>query len=204
MCPGTMDRGTLITSTTLLRGLADPRDQEAWERFVGRYRPLVVDYLERVGLAAHDAEDVAQASLLAFSEAYRRGRYDRDAGRLRSWLFGIVRRQLAEWWRGRLRQPLQGSGIRKQELLEASGASDELAELWDRRWREAVLRSCLDQVRREVEERTFRAFERFCLDEAPCEEVAGELGMTENAVYGAKRRVLGRVRALQPLMEDLY
>ena len=35
-------------------------------------------------------------------------------------------------------------------------------------------------------------------------DVAEQLGMTANAVYGAKRRVLRRIRELKPFMEDAW
>jgi RNA polymerase sigma-70 factor (ECF subfamily) len=59
-------------------------------------------------------------------------------------------------------------------------------------------------VRSEVKPETMRAFERFALDELPADEVAAELGLTQNAVFGAKRRVLGRIRELLPLVEDTW
>lgn len=89
-----------VTSTALLAGLADPANRTVWEQFVERYRPLLVRYACRVGLSPEDAEDVAQASLLAFSTDFREGVYDRSLGRLRSWLFGIVQNRVRSFRRG--------------------------------------------------------------------------------------------------------
>ncbi|MEW6253758.1 MAG: sigma factor, partial [Planctomycetota bacterium] len=89
--------GTLLSTTTntdLLRGLKDPQNQTVWQQYVDRYRPLLLGCGRRVGLSHADAEDVAQLTLTAFCTAYQAGKYDRERGRLRDWLFGIMRNQI--------------------------------------------------------------------------------------------------------------
>jgi hypothetical protein len=83
-----------VTSDTLLLGLADPGNRTVWQQFVERYRPPILRFARRRGLTGDDAEDAAQQSLVAFAQAYQEGRYDREKGRLRSWLFGIARNQI--------------------------------------------------------------------------------------------------------------
>lgn len=194
-----------VTSTMLLDGLRDPGNQTVWRDYVDRYRPLLVDYGRRLGLPPADAEDVAQQALMAFATAYRDGKYDPEKGRLRAWLFGIARTTIRNW---RSRQ-------RARELQVAeSGAStgffariedeDHLERLWEERWQQAVLQQCLVEVRREVEDKTFRAFELFARQGRPAREVADELGMSQNAVFGAKRRVLRRIREILPEMEEVW
>lgn len=195
--------GATVTSTTLLEGLRDPANQAVWLTFVGRYRPLIVRYGERLGLSAEDAEDVAQASLLAFCEAYRERRYERVRGRLREWLFGIVHNQVRNWQRRHAR-PEAVPETKAEGLLDGLESREGQEQLWEAEWRDSVARACLDLVRSEVQASTFEAFERFALEGRPAEEVAAELGLTPNAVYTAKRRVLRRVRELRPLLEDAW
>jgi RNA polymerase sigma-70 factor (ECF subfamily) len=195
---------TTATSTSLLLGLNDSQNGEAWSRYVGRYRPLIVAFGRRLGLKVEDAEDAAQTTLFEFSEAFRAGRYDRDRGRLRAWLFGIAERQVQNVRRRVIRSaavsaPEPYSGF----LAEAADPVDPGAA-WEEAWRQAVLRQALDEVSRQVEGRTFEAFRLFALDGMPAESVADRLGMTENAVFGAKRRVVGRLREVLPLMEDVF
>ena len=66
-----------------------------------------------------------------------------------------------------------------------------------------MLRQCLLEVSLEVEPKTFRAFELFARQGKPARDVANELGISENAVFGAKRRVLRRVRELLPKIEEV-
>ena len=189
-----------VTSTTLLEGLKDPANDTIWLQFVDRYRPLIMRYSRRLGLAEEDAEDVAQASLLGFCEAYRNRKYKRDRGRLRSWLFGIVHNNVRSWRsKGRGRE-VQVSDTEARRFE----SDDDFERLWEEEWTDAVARECMAHVRRELERTTYEAFKLYALQEVPVEEVARRLDMTPNAVYGAKRRALARLREIQPLIEDVW
>jgi RNA polymerase sigma-70 factor (ECF subfamily) len=63
---------------------------------------------------------------------------------------------------------------------------------------------CLRIVRSEVQPRTYEAFRRFAIEEQPASAVAEELGLSANAVFLAKSRILKRVRELMPLVEDVW
>jgi len=193
-----------VTSTTLLQGLSDPGNEEAWRAYIERYRPMIVRFARRLGVPEPDAEDVAQAALLAFTTAYRDGRYDREKGRLRSWLFGIVERQARNWRRRRPRELQAAQTGTEAGAVERVEAADELSQLWEEEWRHAVLRQCLEELRPSFEPRTMQAFERVALRGETVEAVAAELGLTPDAIYCGKLRVLKRLRALLPLMEEVW
>lgn len=186
-----------VTSTTLLDGLRDPANDTVWGEYVGRFRPLILRYAAKLGVPDDAAEDVAQATLLAFSSAYRSGRYDRERGRLSSWLFGMARNEIRTWERAR-------SGGERLETRREPIADGELEALWDQEWRASLVAECLRLARRELDATTVAAFEAFALDGRPIEEVARQTGLTPNAIYGAKRRVLARIRELAPAVEAAW
>ena len=155
-------------------------------------------YARRVGIKDADVDDVVQEILVAFSTAYRQGRYDPDRGRLRDWLFGIARLEIRNW-RRRTQAALQADSDAMEACL--AGDDDRLQAAWDQEWRAAVLRHCLENVRTEVQPQTMEAFKLFAIQEWPAQRVAKRLHMTENAVFGAKRRVLRRLRELQAFIE---
>lgn len=195
-------RPALVTSTTLLERLHAADDGTVWRLVLDRYRPLVEAYARKLGLSEADSEDVAQATLLDFWNGYRAGSYERARGRLSSWLFGIATNRVRSRRRARDRpdRPVGGGGD-ADELAELE-AVDELRDLWERESRDALLWECLNLVRADVAPATLRAFELFALGERPAEEVARELGMTANAVFQAKRRVLRRLRELLPALRE--
>ena len=90
-----------VTTTTLLEGLGDPDNSAAWNRFVGRFRPIIVACACRFGVRQDEAEDIAQETLSAFLNAYLAGKYDPEKGRLRSWVFGIAKNQALKAIRAR-------------------------------------------------------------------------------------------------------
>jgi len=192
------------TSTTLLEGLKAPDDQSAWEEFVARYRPLVVAVGRRLGLQEADAEDAAQEALVAFVQAYRKGQYERQKGRLRSWLCGIACHKVRDVMRrrGREAQPVadKTDGTRFLDQIEDTRAE----HIWDEEWDRAVLRQCLDEVRWQVQPQTYEAFELFALRQWPAARVAEHLRVSVDVVYQSKSRVLKRVRQLLPQMHDAW
>jgi len=74
---------------------------------------------------------------------------------------------------------------------------------WDAEWRSMVLKKCLDRIRSECGEKTFQAFELYAVSELPVEQVAEKMGISKNAVYIAKNRVLSRLRQLEHEFDDL-
>lgn len=191
-----------VTSTHLLEGLRRPGDETAWREYVDRYRDPVVRYAMRFGARRDDAEDIAQQTLIAFSTSFREGKYDREKGRLRDWLFGIARIQMLSWFRRQERQPVSAAGGDADAL--ASTDDDGLRTLWEQEWRSAVLRACLARIRTEMQPSTYQAFELFTGRGWSAEQVAEHLGITPNAVFGAKRRILERLRALHADVEELW
>lgn len=192
-----------VTSDTLLAGLRDPANQTVWQGYVERYRPVLLGWFRRVGVPEADAEDLCQDTLAAFAQAYRAGSYDRQAGRLRAWLFGFARNHL----RGRHRRRQRAGAGQQPATGFLDGVEDEARDLeqaWEQEWRDAVLRRCLELVRAEVTPATFDAFVLFARDGLPAREVARRVGMTENAVFGCKRRVLQRLRELQPEIDAVF
>ena len=191
-----------ITTSTVLHELRDFTNSAAWDRFVSRFRAPVVAFARSIGLADGDADDVAQDTLITFAEGFRAGRYDPTRGKLSQWLFGIAYRTSLNHRR------MAG----KRAALTAKDAGD-VAEIpmdeataavtWDREWAQALLEQCVQQVRREVEPTTFRAFEMVVRENRPAAKVADELGVNIKLVYNAKHRVLKRIRELRDELEQV-
>ena len=69
-------------------------------------------------------------------------------------------------------------------------------EAWQAVFEQCLLVALLDVVRREVNPRTFQAFELFTLGEMPGREVARITGISRNAVYQARKNVFARLKEL--------
>lgn len=191
-----------VTSTHLLDGLRDPGNRTVWQEFVNRYRPLIESYARRLGMNETDAQDAAQQSLIAFCTSYQDGKYHRESGRLRHWLFGIARNQINNARKkGRRREMQIGADSGETDFFERVEDDPQMEEIWEQEWRDAVLRQCLEEVRQTVEPKSVEAFELFARKGWSAQQVAEHLGMTPNAVFIAKHRIMKQIKELLPRLE---
>jgi len=195
-----------VTNSSLLDGLRDPANRTVWQGFVERYRPMIERFAIRRGMNETDAQDTAQQTLIAFCTAYQQGKYERELGRLRFWLFGIARNQIRNARkRGRHREMQAVDETSGTGLMDRIPDDDaDMERHWDEEWRGAVLRQCLDEVRREFDARSIDAFELFAWRGQPAQQVAERLGMTPNAVFIVKHRIMKRIKELLPKMEEIW
>jgi RNA polymerase sigma-70 factor (ECF subfamily) len=189
------------TATDLLIGLRDRGNDRVWAEFCGRYRPVLIGFGRQMGLREADAEDAAQEALMAFAEAYREGKYQRERGRLRSWMYGIAIHKIQDFYRRRPREVAGPHVTDQTEFIERLPDDHTISEIWEGQWRKAVLQACLGEVRRDVQASTMRAFELCVLEGRTVDQTADELKMNREAVYKAKSRVLTRMRELREKLE---
>ena len=189
------------TTTALLEGLADPADQETWNAFDQRYRPILNGFACRLGLSSEDAADAAQETLARFVKSYRGGKFDPDRGRLRSWIIGILRHCVADIHQRRAAGPKRGMSA----IVELPDDS-QLTELWDEQCKHEILRQGIDELRRDTKTQagTIRAFEMLAFDGRRPADVATELSISLNDVYLAKHRCLKRLREILERIQQLY
>lgn len=194
-----------VTNTILLEGLRDAGNKTVWRSFVERYRPIIVRYAKRAGLPEADAQDAAQHALIAFCTSYQEGKYAREQGRLRHWLFGIARNQIRNTMRKRPKREVQVTGQADEtDYFEQVCGEDDGEKIWEQEWRDAVLKQCLMEVSGEFDAKSLEAFELFACRGMSAKEVGERLDMTPNAVFIAKHRVMKRLRELVPRMEEAW
>ena len=189
------------TSTILLEGLKDLSNGAAWQEFDARYRPLLMAVGRRLGLREADAEDAAQETVAAFLRDYREGSYSRERGRLRDWLAGIMSHKVRDVQR---RQVREDRILRENPPAAESAADDRIKVVMDEEWAKATLRQCLEEVRKEVSPQMFESFELSAMQLWPAGQVAKRLGISVDAVYQNKCRLLQAIRELLPKMEELW
>lgn len=190
------------TATRFLHRLGDPLDGSVWNEFDARYRSIIVAFCRRLGLGEADAADVAQESIIRFIRENREGRYDRERGRLRTWLLQIVRTQAAMSRRKTMRRGIvAGDSV----ILELS---DDRAvdEAWDAERDREILRRAMLALRSDtrLNDSTIRAFEALCVHGLAPATVAEELGISVSEAYVAKSRVARRLRELCARIAEEY
>jgi len=185
-----------ITSVTLLERLRHAGDQEAWNRFVDLYTPLLYYWLRRAGLQKDDAVDLVQEVFALLLQKLPQFTYDRGKS-FRSWLRVVTLNKLREQFRRRAVMPDGQCG----ELAWEPAAREDLEACWDDEYRRHVAARALELIQSSFEPTTWKACWETVVSDRPAAEVAAELGISVNAVYLAKSRVL---RFLRQELEGLW
>jgi RNA polymerase sigma-70 factor (ECF subfamily) len=175
------------TSLTLLDRLRTP-GHGAWERFVRLYTPLLLDWARLRGFQPADAEDLAQAvlvKLIRLLPAYQR----RDGETFRGWLFAVCGNECRDFRQRRATRPLPGDGG-----LDTVAAPPRADDPDEGEYRRQLVGRGLELVRADFSADVGAAFAGTALDGRGAAEVGAGLGMTANAVYQARYRVLRRLR----------
>jgi RNA polymerase sigma factor (sigma-70 family) len=195
----------LTTSLTLLEALRDGRSQKAWGDFVQRYGPMLIGFAKRLGLSDADARDAVQETLVAVHQTFARmdGPFDRSKGKFKSWLRGIARNKVREIRRhGGQQERLSARLAVEADARSVDARDSEIEERFDLEWRRNQLAESLKLVARECDPAVFQAFELYAVYGQPPEKVAKLLGVSRNAVYISKSRVVQRLKAVLARLEE--
>ena len=197
------DQPRNLTSLTLLERVK-ANDQQAWQRLVDLYSPLVYHWCARWQVTGADADDVVQNVFLGVAggiEKFQRpGPGDPSAtggatsGAFRAWLGAITRNKLRDFSERRQRQPAAQGGSEAYRLLQelpADSLSDDAADAGQV---SDVYHRALELIRGDFEEHTWQAFWRTAVENQTPAEVGPALGMSKVAVRQAKARVLRRLK----------
>jgi RNA polymerase sigma-70 factor (ECF subfamily) len=171
------------------------RSQErgAWERFVQLYEPVVRRWCVQAGLQASDAADLTQELFCTVLTKLNTFRHDHPGASFRGWLWTVAHNRVRLHFRKKAKQPQPIGGESAFHGLAdpAEGVSDFSApatSLVD------VVRRALELIEHEFEPATWQAFWRVQVENQTVAQAAEALGLSPNAVYKARARVLRRLR----------
>jgi RNA polymerase sigma-70 factor (ECF subfamily) len=179
----------ITTAISLLVRLRQPADQEAWDRFVNLYTPLLARWAHRLGLSGPDAEDLVQEVLTLLVRELPDFQYDRTR-RFRAWLWTVTVNKCRE----KRRRPLLPVQPAAAAGLDHLAGPEEAPELDEAEYQQYVVQRALQLMQAEFQPTTWRAFWECVVNGRATEEVAAELQLSLDAVYAAKSRVLRRLR----------
>jgi len=177
------------TPASLLERLKQPAQSDAWDRFVRIYTPFIYHWARQAGLQTSDAADLVQEVLTSLLQKLPEFNYDGHKS-FRAWLRTVTLNKWRDQCRRRAVQPVHGAGHNVAELADPD-PHDSFAEA---EYRQQLVARALELMRSEFQEATWQACWQFVACGRPATDVAQELGISENAVYLAKGRVLRRLR----------
>lgn len=178
------------TSLTLIDRLTNRAETGAWGQFVDLYTPMLLAWCQRIGLSPADTADLTQTVFMILYEKLPEFRYDPSRS-FRAWLKTVMMNA----WRNQVRQNKSraphGTAILDPELLPET---DPRLQLDEAEYRAHLVRRALALMQERFENTTWKACWEFVVNDRSAAEVAAELGISENAVYLAKSRVLRHLR----------
>jgi RNA polymerase sigma-70 factor (ECF subfamily) len=177
------------TPVSLLERMRQSPGGEPWSKFVDMYTPLLFTWAHRLGLGEHDIADLMQDVFTILVEQLPRFEYDPRKS-FRAWLKTV----LLNCWR---KQQLKRAGqkVTANGELTSVPVSDPRLEIEEEEYRGYLVRRALALMQAEFEPATWKACWEFVVCDRPAAEVAAELGISVNAVYLSKSRILRRLRA---------
>jgi RNA polymerase sigma-70 factor (ECF subfamily) len=183
------------TSPSLLDRLHRNADQQAWDRLAAVYSPLIRGWLRKHDIRQDDADDLVQEVLVVVVRRFPEFRHNTRTGAFRAWLRTITLNVCRDFWKANRIRPTAPGGTDFGGYLDQLADDDNpLARQWDRDHDVFVTKRLLEIIRPQFEPASWDAFRRVAIDGQPAAEVARELGLTVNAVFIAKSRILAKLR----------
>jgi RNA polymerase sigma-70 factor (ECF subfamily) len=177
------------TSVSLLQRLRSSDAEQAWERFVGLYTPLMDYWVRKIGVPTSDAPDLVQNVFATLVKELPKFQYNRGKS-FRGWLRTVTLNTARDYFRRNASRPQQTS----DRLAETVAAADEVEFLDEAEYRAHLVGCALNLMRSEFQETHWQACWQHVTEGRAADEVAAELGITTNVVYLAKSRILRRLR----------
>jgi RNA polymerase sigma-70 factor (ECF subfamily) len=191
----------LTTSLSLLGRLGQPNQNEAWERFVLLYTPFLSHILtNRLQIRPQEVVDLVQEIFISLLRTLPNFKYDPAKGNFRGYLRQICTSKAIDL-RRKHRFPTATEAELSAEEDEKAGA--EIAQVWEKDHNRFLTCRALELMKTEFQPSTWKACWEFVVNGRPATEIARDLGITENAVFVAKHRVIKRLRQeLEGLLEE--
>ena len=172
------------TSSSLL-ARAKTRDADAWLQLVRWIGPFILKSCHRAGLQAADCDEVSQQVLINIWRGLAAFRKDQPSHSFRGWVYAITRNCILDLLARKSVEP----GPLPPGLPADSDPSD--AQNLKRRAVALLIQEIVASHRNDI---GFQAFYRVAVDGLTAVQVAGELGLSADAVRQHKSRWVKRLR----------
>ncbi len=194
---------TPVTLIARMAAQVTGEDEAVWVKFFDLYQPVIRHFAEYAG-AKTDSEDVVQEVLVKLVEIFRRGTWQPEKGRFRSYLATITRREVISRW-----QRAQARAEGRQVSLDDESAPEiavqpEAAAVLDAKWRLAQHAAAVEHVltRTALAQRSKDIYRAYVLEDRPIGEVAKAFGVSRNVVSQVKTRVEGMIAGFESMLRD--
>ena len=182
---------TTTSESLLLRlqDFADRPDEQAWERFVTLYTPLIFYWARGIGLNQTDAADLVQDVLTRVFQKLPQLKYDSTKS-LRGWLRTVTINRYRELRRRKSSKVQPAS----ESMIESLAPVQQAESTWDIDYARLLVAQAMESMKNDFKVETWRALERVMKDAESVDAAAKATGVSPWTIYSAKSRLMKRLR----------
>lgn len=188
------------TRSSVLRAVKDTGDAAAWARFFDLYAGFVFAVARNKGLSAADADDVVQGVFADLVRTMPTFDYDRQKGRFRSYLLGLIHWRFIDKLKSLRRETdlkvAYGDEAKAAAATAAADAKDADDAADEREWQAAAFDEALRRLQKEVRPEHFAAFVESTVEGMDTGTVMQLHGLTRDNLYQIRTRLTARLKPL--------
>ena len=192
------------TRDSLLLQIREPENREAWEEFVEIYRPVVYRFAVSKGLQHADALDLVQTVFIAIAGSIARWEKLDEKSRFGNWLLRVAKNATINAITRRPQDQAAGGSDVVEELGNLPNQNDENSLQIDAEYQRQLYLRAAEQIRSNVTQTTWQAFELTAIEGMSIEEAAQELGKSIGSVYAARSRIMKQLASIVSKLEESY
>jgi len=182
------------TRQSLLNRMRDRQDHDAWNQFVEIYSPYVFGILRRKGLQDADAADVMQEVMRTVFRSLKKFEHNQRPGAFRRWLGCITQTRWCDFLENSRKETPGKGDTEALKILDQQLSPDDEEAFLEREYQKTLFQWAVGQVRGEFHDSTWQAFWETYVEGRASKDVADSLGLTVEAIYMARSRVLARLK----------
>jgi RNA polymerase sigma factor (sigma-70 family) len=182
------------TRPSLIARVRNRGDSESWNEFYRFYQPLLMRYLARLGLKAHDADDVTQDVFIRLLQSLPTFELYSKPGRFRTYLWKLTYSALVDGARrNKVRRTAEEEWVRRFLVADESESLRVYRDLEGIN-QQQILEKVLPRIRSSSSSMAWACFEQRVLRDRPASAISVDLGISTDSVYVHSSRVMKRLR----------
>ena len=176
------------TRSSVLKAVADTENTAAWNRLFDLYAGFVFSMARHKGLKPEDADDIVQVVFADLARNLPTFKYDREKGRFRSYLTGLVNWRVID----RLKASKRDAELKANfwEKAKAAGGDDEFSE---REWQAAAMEEALRRMKPSVSPEHYAAFVASAVEGQDTDIVTKLYGISRDSLYQIRKRLTAKL-----------
>ena len=177
------------TRSSVLKAVANTENESVWRRLFDLYAGFVYSIARRKGLSDADADDIVQVVFADLARNLPTFKYDREKGRFRSYLTGLVNWRVMD----RLKASKRDAELKANfwEEAKAAGGDDGFSE---REWQAAATDEALRRIKPDVRPEHYAAFVASAIEGQDTDAVTKLYGISRDNLYQIRKRLTIKLR----------